>query len=137
MFALFPPLFFLFRFCFSLNFKKMEAETGFCYSLSFEEMEKIYNYLKIGYCNVKSNDKHHSCLFGYIKKSFIERYIDEILSDFEKMESIKFMFKQCESKNKGKLELKIIFRELNIVRKQRCYLFFYSKIKKNGSRKWF
>ena len=96
----------------------MEAETGFCYSLLFKEMEKIYNYLKIRNCNVKSNDKHHSCLFGYIKKSFIERYIDEILSDFEKIESIKFMFEQLESINKGKLELKLIFRELNIVRKQ-------------------
>ena len=96
----------------------MEAETGFCYSLSFKEMDKIYNYLKIGNCNVKSNDKHHSCLFGSIKKSFIKRYIDEILSNFEKMESIKFVFKQFESINKGKLELKLIFRELNIVRKQ-------------------
>ena len=96
----------------------MEAETGFCYSLSHEEMEKIYNHLKIRNCNVKSNDKSHSCLFGYIKQSFIERYTDKILSEFEKMVSIKFMFEQLESINTGKMELRLILPELNIVRKQ-------------------
>ena len=80
----------------------METETGFSYSLSSKELEKFYNYLKIRNWNINSRD--HSCLFGYIKKSFIERYTDKILSEYEKMVTIEFMFEQLESLNKNRIE---------------------------------
>ena len=94
----------------------MEAETGFSYSLSSTELEKIYNYLKIRNCDVSS--KGHFCRFGCLKKSFIERYTDKVLSEYEKIETIKFMFEQLELLNKKRLEYRLILRELNIVRKQ-------------------
>ena len=54
----------------------MEAENGFSYALSPTELEKIYNYLKIRNCDVSS--RGHCCFFGYLKKSFIERYTDKV-----------------------------------------------------------
>ena len=94
----------------------MEAETGFSYSLFPAELEKIYNYLKIINCDVSS--RRYCYLFGYLKKSFIERYIDKVLSEYEKIEAIKFMFEQLKLLNKKRLEYRLILRELNIVRKQ-------------------